>query len=136
MAFVGVASEPDTTGLIDSLVSAGYRVVLPRVDGEEIVAAEHELGRALTPSAFGIPEPDGAAVDPLEIDVVLVPGLAYTRDGRRLGQGGGFYDRFLPRLRSDCVTIGVCFVEQIVDDLATEPHDRIVDVVITDAVAE
>ena len=136
MAFVGVGNEADTGATIDSLTLAGFRVLLPRVVGEEIVAVVHDPGRALVVGAFGIPEPTGDPVDPQEIDVVLVPGLAFTRDGRRLGQGGGFYDRFLPLVREDCVTVGVCFAEQIVDDLITEPHDRIVDLVITDAVAE
>ena len=62
-------------------------------------------------------------MDPRALDVVVVPGLAFTPDGRRLGQGGGHYDRFLPRLRPDCVTIGACFAEQVVADLPTEPHD-------------
>jgi len=136
MAFVGVGDEADTGATIDSLGVAGLRVLLPRVVGDKIVAVVHDPGRALVAGAFGIPEPTGDPVDPQEIDVVLVPGLAFTCDGRRLGQGGGFYDRFLPLVREDCVTVGVCFAEQIVDDLITEPHDRIVDLVITDAVAE
>ena len=61
------------------------------------------------------------------------PGLAFTADGRRLGQGGGHYDRFLPRLRAGCVTIGAAFAEQLVDDLPTEPHDVRLDLVVTDA---
>ena len=136
MAFVGVGNEPDTGPMINGLASAGRRVLLPRVVGDEIVAVEHDPARALTIGAFGIPSPSGDPVDPKEIDVVLVPGLAFTREGRRLGQGGGFYDRLLPHLRADCVTVGICFAEQIVDDLATEPHDRIVDLVVTDAVPE
>ena len=71
-------------------------------------------------------------VDPAELDVVVVPGLAFTPDGRRLGQGGGHYDRFLTRLRPDCVTIGACFVELLLEDLPTEPHDTTVDHVATD----
>ena len=62
-------------------------------------------------------------VDPATLDVVVVPGLAFTADGRRLGQGGGHYDRFLPRLRPDCVTIGACFAEQVVASLPTDDHD-------------
>jgi 5-formyltetrahydrofolate cyclo-ligase len=62
----------------------------------------------------------------------VVPGLAYAPDGRRLGQGGGHFDRFLPRLRPDCVTVGVCFHEQLVDDLPTSAHDARVDRVVTD----
>lgn len=136
LAFVGVGSEPDTAVLVERLVADGVRVALPRVEGDHIVAVLHDPQLALSAGAYGIPEPVGPGIDPATIDAVVVPGLAYTRDGRRLGQGGGFYDRFLPLLRADCLTIGVCFAEQIVDDLATEPHDRIVDVVITDAVAE
>ena len=71
-------------------------------------------------------------VDPASLDVVVVPGLAFTADGRRLGQGGGHYDRFLPRLRPACVTIGAAFAEQLVDDLPTEPHDIRLTLVVTD----
>ena len=72
-------------------------------------------------------------LDPLVLDLVVVPGLAFTPDGRRLGQGGGHYDRFLARLPDRCVTVGAAFAEQIVDDLPTEPHDVRVDLVVTDA---
>lgn len=72
-------------------------------------------------------------LDPTVLDVAVVPGLAYTADGRRLGQGGGHFDRFLPRLRPDCVTVGVAFAEQLLDDLPTEPHDARVHHVVTDA---
>lgn len=91
-------------------------------------------------SARGIgtiaPSPDPDAVDPIDpesVDVVVVPGLAFTADGRRLGQGGGWYDRFLARTRSDCSSVGVAFDVQIVDDLPTEPHDVPVDLVVTES---
>ena len=71
-------------------------------------------------------------LDPELLDVVVVPGVAFTADGRRLGQGGGHYDRFLPGVRSGCVRVGVAFAEQLVDDLPTEDHDARVDVVVTD----
>ena len=71
-------------------------------------------------------------VDPVVLDVVVVPGLAFTARGDRLGQGGGHFDRFLPRLRGDCLRIGVAFHEQLVDELPTDGHDIAVDVVITD----
>ena len=136
MAYIGVGSEPDTTGLINVLRSGGITVVLPRVEGDRIVAARHQPGSDLIIGRYGIPTPTGSAVDPATIDVVVVPGLAFTRGGHRLGQGGGFYDRFLPLLRSDATTIGACFREQLVEHLATEPHDRIVDLVISDDVRE
>jgi 5-formyltetrahydrofolate cyclo-ligase len=71
-------------------------------------------------------------VDPATLDVVVVPGLAFTLDGHRLGQGGGHFDRFLPRLRPDCLTIGVCYHEQLVADIPMAAHDVHVAVVVTD----
>ena len=81
---------------------------------------------------FGILEPLGQAIDPRAIDAVVVPGLAFTAQGHRLGQGGGFYDRFLPTVRDDCATIGVCFEPQLLQTLPNEEHDRRVQMVITD----
>ncbi len=65
-------------------------------------------------------------------DVVLVPGLAFTVGGERLGQGGGWYDRFLPEVRPDCTKIGVCFAPQVVESLPVEPHDVRLDHVVWD----
>ena len=79
--------------------------------------------------AVAVPEDD---VDPSWPDVVVVPGLAFTPAGDRLGQGGGWYDRFLPRLRRECVIVGVAFAEQIVDSLPVEAHDVRVQRVVTD----
>ncbi|MET0147011.1 MAG: 5-formyltetrahydrofolate cyclo-ligase [Ilumatobacteraceae bacterium] len=76
---------------------------------------------------------DPGDLDPAVLDVVVVPGLAFTADGRRLGQGGGHYDRFLVRLRPDCITVGAAFVEQIVVDVPVEPHDVRMTHVATDA---
>jgi 5-formyltetrahydrofolate cyclo-ligase len=87
-----------------------------------------------------LPEVDGPDLrlrpgdaDPATLDVAVVPGLGFALDGRRLGQGGGHFDRFLPRLRPACLTIGVCFAEQLLEDLPTERHDVRVHAVVTDA---
>ncbi len=79
--------------------------------------------------AVAVPEDD---VDPGWPDVVIVPGLAFTPGGQRLGQGGGWYDRFLAEVRDTCVTVGVCFHEQLVDVLPVEPHDVAMHHVVTD----
>jgi 5-formyltetrahydrofolate cyclo-ligase len=84
---------------------------------------------AATGRLVSVPESE---VDPSWPDVVVVPGLAFTAAGDRLGQGGGWYDRFLSQVRADCTTIGVCFAEQIVETLPVEAHDVIVDHVVTD----
>lgn len=110
MAFRSIPGEPDTGPFIEWC----------EADGKEVV----------------IPDPDPAAEYPEEldrIDVVIVPGVAFTVEGDRLGQGGGWYDRLLADVRPDCVTIGVCFAEQIVETVPTEPHDRRLDHIVTDA---
>lgn len=71
--------------------------------------------------------------EPSSIDAVVVPGLAFTASGWRLGQGGGWYDRLLSQVRDDCTSIGVAFEIQLVDELPTEGHDVRVDMVITEA---
>jgi 5-formyltetrahydrofolate cyclo-ligase len=104
LLFESLPTEPDTTGWYEWCRSRGVDVFAPEVDGPDLRVQPGD-------------------VDPASLDVVVVPGLAFTADGRRLGQGGGHYDRFLPRLRAGCVTIGAAFAEQLVDDLPTEPHD-------------
>jgi 5-formyltetrahydrofolate cyclo-ligase len=103
LAYSTVPGEPDTTEL------------------NVWCAATGRLG--------AVPEDD---VDPVWPDVVVVPGLAFTPAGDRLGQGGGWYDRFLAGVRSDCTTVGVCFAEQVLDVLPVEAHDVSVDHVVTD----
>ena len=67
-----------------------------------------------------------------EIDLVLVPGLAFSSFGARLGYGRGYYDRFLPKLRDGCKIVGLAYQEQILKEVPTEAHDVDMDVVITD----
>lgn len=69
---------------------------------------------------IAVPEDDP---EPRSIDVVVVPGVAFTADGHRLGQGGGWYDRFLADVGDETATIGVCFQEQVVSAVPQEPHD-------------
>ena len=131
-AFIGVGTEPDTSRWIAEMVGRGIRVVLPRVEGRTMLVVDVTEQTQFTTSRFGIPEPGGEAIDPQSIDAVIVPGLAFTPDGQRLGQGGGYYDQFMPLLRKDCSTIGVCFQEQLVAEVPAEAHDRRVQVVVTD----
>jgi 5-formyltetrahydrofolate cyclo-ligase len=107
-----LVGEPDLTALSAWCGMNDVDTYLPEVDGDSLRVMPGD-------------------VDPALLDVVVVPGLAFTPDGRRLGQGGGHFDRFLARLRADCVRIGVAFDEQLVADLPTSSHDIAVDVVIT-----
>ncbi len=133
MDYSSFGSEVDTWALLEHLSNHDVRVILPRVEGPVIAAIAYRPGDPVRPAPFGALEPsDGEIVPPEEIDVVIVPGLAFDRAGHRLGYGGGFYDRFLGRLRPDAVTIGVAFSDQIVDEAPHGPKDRSVDIVVTE----
>jgi len=119
MAFAGMATEPDTDGLFGRLDRDGKTLVLPRLGGAGIVPAL--VGDGFTTGQFGIREPSGVAVDPMSIDLIIVPGVAFTLECDRLGHGKAYYDRFLPTTRA--FTLGACFSEQIVDELPVEAHD-------------
>ena len=133
MAFWSFGSEFDTSGLIEALHAAGKRVVLPRVDGREVAAVVYVPGDPTAATSFGAMEPTTAGiVRPTEIDVVIAPGVAFDRNGRRVGYGRGFYDRFLRTVRADTPVIGVAFAVQLVDEVPRAEHDRLVDVVVTE----
>jgi 5-formyltetrahydrofolate cyclo-ligase len=90
----------------------------------------------LVPGAFGIREPSADlahAVAPDTLDLILVPGVAFTVNGARLGRGGGFYDRLLVSLPAHTCRIGVCFDSQILPELPVEPHDQHVDFIATES---
>jgi 5-formyltetrahydrofolate cyclo-ligase len=121
-------------------VLAPPTLLLPRVVGTALELARaggdgHDLLRGLRPGAFGLLEPPEGAriVDAEAVDLAIVPGVAFSPAGRRLGRGGGFYDRLLTRLRPDCIVVGVCAQVCTAPTLPEEPHDRPVDVVVTDA---
>jgi 5-formyltetrahydrofolate cyclo-ligase len=81
---------------------------------------------------FGIPEPlHPAWAEPEELDLILVPGMAFDPTGNRLGRGGGFYDRLLPQYNA--TRAGVCFDFQCLEKIETEPHDCKMDVILTES---
>ena len=87
---------------------------------------------AMRPGAFGIAEPGPAAEEclPQEIDLVVVPGVAFTADGARMGRGRGYYDRYLSQPALRATKVGVCYAHQLCDGLPTEPHDVAMDAVV------
>ena len=120
--FVSLADEPITTGIIEHLTHI-KRIVIPRIEGEEMNF--YDIDEGLQPGAFGILEPKATSpVAPSEIDVMIVPGVAFTLNGARCGRGKGFYDKYISRQGFRAYTIGVCYSCQIVDELPTEEHDK------------
>lgn len=130
-AFVGVGGEPDTRPLLQAALDAGKRLWLPRMVGPAPRRAEFVAVADLAdlaPAPFGLLEPrTGPAreLGDLDLDLVLVPGLVFTRAGARLGFGKGHYDRALAPLRDRPrpLRLGVCFTDDLVDELPMEPHD-------------
>jgi len=137
LLFASFRSEVDTRPLMDALLARGAAVALPRVVGPRLLEARHvtDPDTDLEPGVWGIPEPrEGLpAVPPRRIDAVVVPGAAFSVAGARCGYGGGFYDTYLPKLRSGTPRIAVAFEVQVVAELPSEPHDLRVDVIATEA---
>lgn len=135
MAFWSFGSEPDTVPIIERLYARGTRVALPRIVAGDLEPRAFIPGvTSVTETTFGAREPDDGAspIDPAEIDVVITPGVAFDRSGRRVGYGGGFYDRFLARTRDDTARIAIGFDVQLVDeDLPNGHFDLRVHVVVT-----
>jgi 5-formyltetrahydrofolate cyclo-ligase len=119
MAFNGFTSEPDTDPLFARVAAEGKRLLLPRIDDGDIVVVDADGPMAT--SRIGVAEPQGPALPFALVDFVIVPGLAFTLAGDRLGYGAGHYDRFLSKV--SVPNAGVCFAEQLVDELPVEAHD-------------
>jgi 5-formyltetrahydrofolate cyclo-ligase len=121
-AFLPMEGEVDLTAVMGRL--PGWRWVLPRLEADgSITFRDADVPRET--HRFGMEQPiDSGPVVPIhEIDVFLVPGLAFDRDGGRLGNGGGHYDRILSAARTDSESIGISPQRHIVDDVPVEDHD-------------
>jgi 5-formyltetrahydrofolate cyclo-ligase len=133
MAFWSFGSEVDTLPLLERLEAAGTQVVLPRIEDRDVEPVAYAAGDPLSETAFGAKEPAaGRRVEPSELDVVVVPGVAFDRAGGRVGYGAGFYDRLLGRVRDDSFAVAVAFGLQVVDRVPAGGTDRRVDAVVTE----
>ena len=126
--FAGIATEPRLLDLIAQYPKTNW--YLPRITGQSSMEfVKIDPSSPLKPGPFGILEPSGSDVSEV-FDTVICPGIAFTREGKRLGQGGGFYDRFLKNA-SPAKIIGVAFRVQLLDDLPTDEHDIFMHRVVT-----
>jgi len=136
MAFWSFGSELPTRPLLDVLHRRGKTVVLPRIVDGELEARSYRPGDRVSETAFGAFEPAGGRVlDATEIEVVAVPAVAFDRQGRRVGYGGGYYDRFLPGTGAGATHVGIGYALQLLpagEDLPAGHFDRSVDVVVTE----
>jgi 5-formyltetrahydrofolate cyclo-ligase len=131
--YAGSADEADPSAAAAPLAAAGCRVVWPRVAAPARLAFHSGVFSELRPGFRGIaePPPDAPAVAWEDIDLALIPGLAFTADGQRLGQGGGFYDRLLGTAPRP-FALGIAYAAQVLADLPAEAHDQPVDRAVTE----
>ena len=133
LLFYSFGSEVETSGMADRVHAERKRLLLPYLEAERMEAGEVLPDDELVPSTYGPREPARrVAVDPAEVDVVIAPGLAFDREGYRLGYGGGYYDRYLHRMGSRAVRIGIGFAGQLVERVPREPGDERLDLIVTD----
>jgi 5-formyltetrahydrofolate cyclo-ligase len=127
-AYVSVGTEPGTTGLLDALVGLGKRVVLPVVLPDlDLDWAVYEGPTSLAPARLGLLEPVGTRLGPDSVgtaDLLLIPGLAVSPIGDRMGRGGGCYDRALARVPVGTPVWVLLYDEELGIDVPVEPHDR------------
>ena len=139
--YAPLPSEPDW-GCAPHRWPAGKRAALPRllldsdapgIELREAASLEH-LVTVRAPQGWTLrePGPDAPLVAPEEVGLVLVPGVAFDREGRRLGRGGGFYDRLLARLPASAFRVGLFFGNQELAEVEAESHDRGLDLIVTE----
>lgn len=129
--------EVDSSGLISWGIEQGKTVCAPItvVEDRRLIPMQVTSLQDIQVGAYNIREPiyaEERVVDVARIDAVILPGVGFDRQGGRLGYGGGYYDRFLPRLREDTVKIAVAYELQILEEVPMEPHDTLLDSVVTE----
>lgn len=109
--------------------------VMSAVDKVLSIYEINEVEKDTIPGFKGIPEPDSDILnrlDPKKIDLVIIPGVGFDFNKHRIGYGAGYYDRFLPKLRPDCIKAGVAYSFQLVDKIPTGRYDMPMDIIITE----
>ena len=139
MTYVPFQDEIHTTLLIEDFLERNLQVFIPVTKPKEkqiIISELLDLEKDLEVGHFGVLEPKAYAFrpkDPKILDLVIVPGLAFTKSGYRIGFGGGYYDRFLPTLKHKPATIALAMDFQIVDSLPINDYDIPVDMIVTES---
>ena len=127
--YLSVGSEVDTSDVISALIASGRKVCVPVVVGDAMVAAAYDGKAPLKTGAKGASEPQNVdVVPPSQIGVIIAPLVAFDGKGNRLGQGGGYYDKFMTL---QAFAVGVAFSCQQ-DEFPVEAHDVPLDAVVTE----
>lgn len=127
--YSSMKSEVDTKELISESLELGKKVLLPRIiNKNKMIFIEINKDTNYEKNNFGMLEPIG--IEEKNIDLMIIPGVAFDKDNNRLGYGRGYYDKYLKD--KNIYKIGICFKEQIVDNIDIEEHDIKMNLIITD----
>jgi len=139
LMYLDVRSEVRTRWYLPTLWAEGRRVVVPSCQAEGLALFHITSLDQLAPRTMQILEPRRELLElakhevaPGELDLVVIPGVAFDRRGNRLGYGKGYFDKLLHRVRPDAAKIAVCFECQVIPEIPTMPHDIRMDKVITE----
>ena len=134
--FGGLRNEPDlVTHLLPALLAQGVCACFFQIEHHTLQPRQVRSMEDLQRGAMNVWEPHAHCppIDIAALDIILVPGLAFTREGARLGRGGGYYDRLLSQPACRAERIAVAFDVQIVDHIAVESHDQHIHQIITES---
>lgn len=136
MSYMPYGNEVDIKPLNQWILSQGKILCLPRVISPTEMEPRivNNLERGLYKSSFGIFEPtvENVLTDKANIDLVLVPGLAFDKNGNRTGHGSGYYDRFLSSCKKRTLFIGIAYTFQVLDSIPSDPYDVKVHKIVTE----
>lgn len=140
MYYVDVRSEVRTRNYLSTALTHGKRIIVPYCVEGELELFHLESMNELAVGAYKILEPKPELrnlpqkrVRPDELDLIMVPGVAFDRRGARMGHGFGYYDKLLEHSRMDCPLVALAFECQLFDEVPTMPHDVFMDKIITEA---
>ena len=132
--YSAIHNEVSTDEIVEQALDSDKSLVFPRVSGEDLEFVVIESPAELVSGAFGVKEPKGCNLVPIEkIDLVVVPGVAFDQRGHRLGYGRGYYDRALANCQSRCVKVGFAYDFQLVEKLPATDYDETLSVLITES---
>lgn len=138
MLYISTKSEVQTMGIINYSLNANKNTFIPFINKEKhdiIPSLMKDYQTEIAPGSLGIYQPKKEFIRPFPakiLDLVIVPGIAFTEQGHRLGRGGGYYDRFLKKLSKSSYIIALAFEIQIINEIPLEKNDVPVDCIITE----
>lgn len=130
--FIGFGSEVNTIKIIEDALSKGKKIYVPKIENKIMKVINITSLDNLKPGVFGILEPHSGDELEGDCDLILMPGVAFTKSGDRLGYGAGYYDKYLSKYNKSAIRMAIAYSVQIVDVLPTDSYDKKVHYILTE----